>query len=135
MNLAVAVFSVTSFLYPGPYLADLVRVIDGDSLFANVYVWPGTFVTVNVRLDGINAPEIRTRSKCEKAAGLKAKRFLEEEIGGKYLTLKSVRRGKYAGRVLADVYAGQTNLGKLMLEKGLARPYSSGRRQPWCSDI
>ena len=46
-----------------------------------------------------------------------------------------MRVGKYAGRVIADVWDvwvdGQ-KLSDLLIAENLGRPYSGGRREGWC---
>lgn len=49
-----------SLLY-GPYQADLVRVIDGDTIEVDLHVYPGEVVRVSVRENGINTPEKRPK--------------------------------------------------------------------------
>jgi endonuclease YncB( thermonuclease family) len=48
--------------------------------------------------------------------------------------LRDVRYGKYARRVVARVEtpAGE-DLGRALLDAGLARPYDGGRRASWCA--
>jgi len=117
----------------GPYRADVVRVLDGDTVEADVQIWPGLVTRVKVRLAGVNAPETRTRDACEKAAGVQAKARLSELLSGAAVAVDQVRRGKYAGRVLAVIYADGADVGSVLLREGLVRRYSGGRREPWCS--
>jgi micrococcal nuclease len=46
--------------------AEVVRVIDGDTLEARVRIWPGMDVTTRVRLRGIDAPELHARCEGER---------------------------------------------------------------------
>ena len=55
------------------YNAICERVIDGDTIIANVDLGFDTWKKVRVRFAGINTPETRTRDKEEKERGLKAK--------------------------------------------------------------
>ena len=81
------------------------------------------------------APESRGAvSACEREAGLKAKafseRFLRERPG--QLTLSVAGPDKY-GRMLGRARMGTEDLGSALLAAGLARPYTGGRRAPWCA--
>ena len=116
----------------GPYEVDVIRVLDGDTVEVNVDLWPGLRQRVKVRLDGINAPEIHTRRRCEKEAGLHARDRLAEllKAAGR-IELDDVELGKYAGRVLGRILADGEDVAERLLAEGLVRPYSGGRRKPW----
>ncbi|MDZ5699301.1 thermonuclease family protein [Chelativorans sp. M5D2P16] len=117
----------------GPVEARVLRVIDGDTFVAEARIWPGQTVTVNVRLRGIDAPEIRTRCAVEKAAGLRSRDALERLIGGATVEIRNITGGKYYGRVLADVTTSQgESVGARLLERSLARAYEGGRRRSAC---
>ena len=49
-----------------------------------------------------------------------------------WLTLRHIRYGKYAGRVVARASAEGVNLSDALLAAGLARPYDGGTRAGWC---
>ena len=93
--------------YPGPYIARVERVIDGDTLRVRVKVWPLTEMLATVRLRGVNTPEkgFRARCKAERAKGQRATAFVRRLLPkGTKVLLRNVRIGKYAGRRVADVY-------------------------------
>ena len=58
------------------YKAKLDRVVDGDTLDANIDLGFDITVHKRIRLAGINTPESRTRDKEEKKRGLAAKEAL-----------------------------------------------------------
>lgn len=45
----------------GPYKAELVRVVDGDTIDITIELWPGLTQRARIRLEGVNTPEKRTR--------------------------------------------------------------------------
>ncbi len=115
------------------YQADLVRVIDGDTFEARVHIWPGVEVTTKVRLRGIDAPEVSARCEQERRKAQVARDALAILLGQGRIALTEVSNDKYGGRVLAAVSTlGTPDLAGAMLEGGLARPYSGGRRRTWC---
>lgn len=61
---------------PGPVPAEIVDIIDGDTVAVRARIWPGQFVETRVRLRGVDTPEIR-RPDCEaeRAAGHQASAF------------------------------------------------------------
>lgn len=117
----------------GPVLADVVKVIDGDSLLVSAHIWPGQRVDVAVRLRGIDAPEMRARCAVERRMALKARTALGERIGHGPVSLRNIAGGKYFGRVLADVVlADGSDLATFLLANAPVRAYGGGRRGQWC---
>lgn len=117
----------------GPYQADLVRVIDGDTVEVDLALYPGLTKRVSVRVAGIDAPETRTRNLCEKALGLKAEDRVKDLLAGDGpLVVDHIALGKFAGRVVGDISMAGADLASVLLDEGLVRAYSGGARQPWC---
>jgi len=85
------------------YKALVERVIDGDTLLANIDVGFGIWKRERLRLRGIDAGEIGT------AQGNLAKRFLEKELSAcSFVIVKTYKNDKY-DRYLVDVfYEGET---------------------------
>ena len=61
------------------YNAEVLRVVDGDTVDVLIDVGFSTFKKERVRLYGINTPECRTRDLEEKKKGLAAKDRLETQ--------------------------------------------------------
>ena len=108
--------------------ADVVRVIDGDTLDVEARVWVDQRIRVKVRVDGIDTPEIRGKCESEKILAQRAKAAAEKFVGS-VVTLWNIRWGKFAGRVVATVTTAQGTLAKHLISLGLARPYSGGKRR------
>lgn len=119
---------------PGPYRATVVRVIDGDTIEADVAVWVGLTQRVAVRVDGVDAPELRAQCPEERRLAERARAMVEGLTAGGTVTLTEVRRGKYAGRVVARVTVDGRSLDEALIAAGLGRPYDGGKREGWCSD-
>lgn len=115
----------------GPYHADVVRVIDGDTVEVMAEVFPGAFQKFGLRLDGVNAPETRTLNLCEKKAGLKVKHYVESIIP-KQVIITNIHKGKFAGRMIGGILINNKDLADMLLEKGLVRKYDGGKRKQWC---
>ena len=58
--------------------ARLVRVVDGDTIDADIELGFSVFMRDRIRLMGIDTPESRTRNLAEKSWGLAAKHRLIE---------------------------------------------------------
>ena len=116
---------------PGPITAQVVSVYDGDTLTVDAKPWPGVTMRVSVRVDGIDTPEIRGRCQAEKDLAIQARDFVRATVG-EAVQLTNVRLGKYAGRVVAEVWIGGQSLAEMVIQAGLGRPYDGGAREGWC---
>ena len=119
---------------PGPVQAELLRVVDGDTLELRVRIWLDQDLVVKARLAGVDAPEL-TRPGCpaERALAEQARDLVAREAGsGNVLILTGVEHDKYAGRVVATVRTGAgRDLGEILIAAGLAEIYGEGR--DWCA--
>ena len=101
------------------YTAELVRVVDGDTLVVELEVSPGEFLEQKLRLRGIDCPEMSTPE------GRAAKRFVEALLAKTTaITIRTSKPDKY-DRYLADVFltakAGEeVYLNNALLENGHA---------------
>lgn len=111
------------------YAANVVEVIDGDTIDVNVDLGFDIIHKLRVRLYGINTPESRTRNKEEKVRGLAAKARLKELIEAKSVVIETQKDDteKY-GRFLATVYLSGANINKQLITEGHAIEYFGGKR-------
>lgn len=110
-----------------------VRVVDGDTFQAVALVWPRVSVEVGVRLAGIDAPEINGKCVAEKELAKKAKARLEQILSYGDVRVTVLHEDKYAARVDAVVSAKGVDPATILLQEGLAKPYTgSGPRPAWC---
>lgn len=117
----------------GPYPAEVLRVIDGDTLEVRVSTWPGQQVVTKVRLRGIDTPERRSRCSAERALSERATHALQSLVGRGPVTLNGIGPDKYFGRVVADVALSDGgDAGAALRAQGLARTYAGRKRQDWC---
>ncbi|GEO80746.1 thermonuclease family protein [Pararhodospirillum oryzae] len=120
---------------PGPIEAQVLRVIDGDTVEVQALIWPDHQVITAVRVEGIDTPERRGKCPAERALAEQATARVAALVtaAGAGVRLWSVRNGKYAGRVVAAITLpdGQ-DLAGLLIAEGLARPYGGEARRPWC---
>lgn len=110
---------------PGPIPAEVIRVIDGDTIEVRAHIWPGHSVETRVRVAGIDTPELR-RPDCEEERRL-AYQARDHVIGllpeGAPITLHEIKLGSFAGRVVADIAIEGERLSGHLLSLGLAQPY------------
>ena len=114
------------------YKVKITRVIDGDTVDADVDLGFDLFVKDRIRLMAIDTPESRTRNKSEKILGLASKKRLKELCAmhkGKII-LKTSKEGKGKfGRILGIVYSETgIDICKLMIKTGHAVEYYGGKK-------
>ena len=115
------------------YKVKITRVVDGDTVDAEVDLGFDTFIKDRIRLMGIDTPESRTRNKKEKALGLAAKAYLKELLkenkGDIILRTSKEGKGKF-GRILGTllIYDGKTNVNQMLIDEGHARDYFGGSK-------
>ena len=110
------------------YKAKVVSVYDGDTCRADIELGFGTVLkNKTIRLSGIDTAEIRSENK-ENA--LKARDRLRELILGKDVIIQTIkdRTGKY-GRIIATIYLDGMNVNEVLVEEGLAKKTSTGKRK------
>jgi micrococcal nuclease len=104
-------------------------ITDGDGLRVDIDLGFGVVLRgnsgrgVNIRLYGVDAPESRTRNKQEKAHGLLAKRYLQDnlKVGERYI-LRTKERGKF-GRWLGEIKTRKGLITRLLIKNKLAVKY------------
>ncbi len=127
----VPVAAAAAEIIPGPINARVVSVYDGDTMTVDAEPWPGLTARTSVRLAGVDTPEIRGKCQREKDLAVRARDFVRATVGA-MVRLTDVRPGKYAGRVIADVWINEQKLSDLLIAENLGRPYDGGRREGWC---
>ena len=119
------------------YKICLLKVVDGDTIDAEIDLGFDVKVKKRVRFMGVNAPESRTRDLEEKAKGLAAKDRVKQLLEGcKNITLKSHGVGKFGrclGELHLDIVDGQekltlVSLNELLINEGHATEYHGGKR-------
>ncbi len=140
-------------VYDGDTLTDiLIRIGDapagaGESerlWLSALTIDGGLYIQANVRINGIDAAEMRPSLKnsagearseaeraAEKAAAVRARDALAELLrqNNYELTLKNIEADKYGGRIVADALIGGIDAAQYLIQKRLAVPYDGGTKQ------
>lgn len=130
MLVSVAPVSGASRQIDGPVSAEVVKVIDGDTILVEAMPWPDHKVSTYVRLRGIDAPELRSKCPAFREAALKAKSELASLMDGHMtVQLTAISGDKYFGRVVADLTLQDGTLpADRLLKAGLAEPYTGKQK-------
>ncbi len=146
LMIGTPLFAMAAEVYEGPYEAEVYYITDGDTFFARVRLWPGLNTDVSIRINGIDTPETwRPKCESEEIAGKAATDFVINLFDSPYrgavlgkpmakVQLRNVKRGKFAGRIIADVFHNGKDVALTILEAGHARPYLGGKREGWCGE-
>jgi micrococcal nuclease len=119
-----------------PYIyrvKQVLKVVDGDTIDANIDLGFDISLTKRVRLAGIDTPESRTTDKQEKALGLESKDWLKNRLEfAKNIVIRTQLPGsteKY-GRILGKLYINneETSLNEQMIDEGFAWEYQGGSK-------
>jgi micrococcal nuclease len=108
----------------------VIKVYDGDTItIASKMPYENSpLFRFNVRLYGIDTPEIKSKNENEKTLAKKARDSLSQLIMNKNVTLQNVKNEKY-GRILADVYLGELHLNKWMIDQSFAVAYDGKTKE------
>lgn len=118
----------TPFVPPIQY-GKVIKVYDGDTITI-ASVLPNTTSPIyrfSVRLNGIDAPEIKGKTPEEKELAICVRDALSEKIYGKIVELRNVGNEKY-GRILADVYLEDEHINQWLIDSNYAVPYDGGTK-------
>ena len=120
------------------YNATVVRVYDGDTIWANLDLGFGIWMhKERIRLHGIDTPESRTRDKIEKIFGFEAKRMVQTWLpvgSNQTLVTTKDKSGKF-GRVLGKfrIFDGRNDrvstLNEWMVENHYAIAYTGQSKE------
>lgn len=132
-SLEDVVYADTQIYIPNITHGKVVKVYDADTITVANRISVGgaqsdEIYRFQVRLNGIDSPEIKSKNATTKALAKQARDVLSEMIFGKIVELRNVQLEKY-GRLLADVYLGDLHLNEWLVENKYAVRYDGGTKQ------
>ena len=107
----------------------VIKVYDGDTItIASKLPYNSSPIyRFSVRLNGIDAPEMKCKTNIEKQHAVKSRDALSSIILNKNVKLTNIKTEKY-GRILAHVYVDEIHVNKWMLDNKHAVPYNGGTK-------
>jgi len=120
-----------------PYIyriRSIAKVVDGDTIDANIDLGFDISLNKRIRLAGIDTPESRTKDEYEKKLGLESKEWLKKHLeGAKNILIKTElpdSTEKY-GRIIGHLYIndGEVSVNNKMIDEGYAWEYDGGTKQ------
>lgn len=114
-------------------LGRVVNVYDGDTLTVLCSL-AGELWKCNVRVKGVDCPEMRGRGADEKAAATAVRDVVRRRCNGEVCGLKTHGMDKY-GRIIAEISMPcGDDLATFLLRHGLARAYAGDTRHPFSQE-
>jgi micrococcal nuclease len=109
------------------------RVVDGDTIDADIDLGFDISLTKRIRLAGIDTPESRTTDKAEKELGLDAKNWLKhrlEEAKDIIIRTQLPDSTEKYGRIIGQLYINGEDvpLNQQMIIEGYALAYDGGTK-------
>ena len=127
----------------GGFEAQVIRIIDADTLKLRVFLWPGLEKVENYRSRGVDAPELSSpgcdneKRLAQQAKASIARKFPVES----WVYIDNIGRDKYSGRWVADIYRWSSDRFKTLTAELLESngkwgwPYDgTGPRHDWCTE-
>ena len=114
-------------------IKSITKVVDGDTIDANIDLGFDISFTKRIRLAGIDSPESRTTNLKEKALGLESKEWLKKTLeDAKDILIKTEKPDsteKY-GRIIGHLFINgqETSLNNQMIDEGYALAYEGGKK-------
>lgn len=112
------------------YKCFIVRVIDGNTIDAEVDLGFNVLIRQRIKLHGIKTADIRSLDQKEKDLAIKAKNRLIELLGKEFVCKTVMNKRGKTGRVLGyafveDEYGNRTDINQLMIDEGLATEFGN----------
>lgn len=109
------------------YNAQVLRVIDADTVEVRVDVGFRMWAEMPMRLAGINAPERYTPDGKEATAALEYALTGPSDTGYLPVVVKTVKPVEKYGRYLGVLYVGDVNINEWLVNNGYAVKYMEGK--------
>jgi endonuclease YncB( thermonuclease family) len=106
------------------YRVELIKVVDGDTLWVKIYLRPRQWIKQKLRLRGLDCPEMKTPE------GKAAKRFVEALAAKTTAVVINTTKADKYDRYLADVFL-TTDAGEIFLNNTLLEHGQAVRKDEW----
>jgi len=115
-------------------IRSIAKVVDGDTIDADIDLGFSISLTKRIRLAGIDTPESRTTDAREKNLGLESKEWLKKRLEfAKDIIIRTEKPDsteKY-GRIIGHLFINNEDqsLNNQMISEGYAWPYDGGTKK------
>jgi len=105
------------------------NVHDPDTISV-LFKYKDDIVKYNIRLSGIDAPELHSKNIHERELCIKGTDYLKNLILNKIIKIKTHKTDKY-GRMLADIFISDKCINQDLIYNGYCRMYNGGAKEDW----
>lgn len=119
--------------------ARVVSVYDGDTITVVLNLNKSTPIRLRLRLSGVDTPEIRSRNRLHRDAGIVARDALVKILNFQENTPCMIHAilhkwDKYGGRVVSTIYSGDRCVNVWLIANGYAHPYNGSKKVRWTDE-
>lgn len=135
----VDITTVRKFSFDGfDTYAKVIKVHDADTVTL-LFEYKDEIIKYNIRIDGIDAPELHSKIPEEAALSKKGKEYLSNLLLYTIVRVRFKDFDKY-GRILSDIYIltsptsksfQESNVSQLLIQGGYVRVYNGGTKEKW----
>jgi len=117
--------------------ARVCSIYDGDTItciFIHKFKDIGIPIKLNIRILGVDCPEIKSNNPIESNAAELVRDHLARMIFEKDVDIIIEKWDKYGGRALANVYYNNINISQYLIENNMGKQYNGNKKTTWTND-
>ena len=111
----------------------VTNVHDGDTITI-IYIYGKTPLKVNIRLQGLDAPELNSKNSLEKKAAENVRDWLKQELDKQKIWYWTpIKHDKYGGRVIGTVQSTKKSktVNQVLIDRGMVVEYNGTKKEEW----
>lgn len=124
--------AVQEFSFDGyECLGKVIRVHDPDTITV-IFEYNGNLYKKNLRLNGVDAPELHSTNKKEADLCKAGQKVLADLTLNQIIKIKMGKFDKY-GRILSSIFTYDTEIDiiRILIDGGFVRLYDGGKKEVW----
>ena len=133
LNTTICDLKTVNSYVPDIHYGKVIKVYDGDTITIATTLHNGDIIPsmelykFNVRILGVDTPEIKTKIIAEHDLGIIARDALSELIMNRVVRLENISYDKY-GRILCNIFLEEINISEWLISKNYAVSYDGGTK-------
>ncbi len=119
----------------GPYSAEVIKVVNAETVKVKVDIWPGQSQVIDLHLEGITTTEKSGTPDCEIALSRQATAFTEAWLSrSDTIEVSEIKNAALSGNVMGRISVKSAYLGDALTAAYLGTEYYGGPNSTWCSN-
>ncbi len=125
----------TPLLAYGPYSAEVIEVVNAETVKIKVEIWPGQSQVTDLHLDGVTTPGKNGSPECEIALSRQAATFTKDWLAhSDTIEVSEIKNAALSGNVVGRISVKSAYLGDALIAADLGAVNYGGPNAAWCSD-